>query len=288
MPTDKATLTTTPTRRLLTDPTHAAQAARALADGMVVGHGFANMYALTARADRASVRRVNVMKGRPAAQVGSVTTTPSRISDLFDWDRLPAGLSRHTVLTVMDTLLDLGPFGFRGPAAAAVPAHLTWPDGDVVTTQVISPGYACPSNRFLARSLHATGDDLLYVTSANRSRHLSGSDDAPAYWRGDGLLAEFGAERAFVLLEHPDETAARAAYPQFQPMSTTILGFHHSAAGSAGHPHLVLERQGSLPIDDVEELLRALGLGLVIGPGARTRPLPRSYELPVAVGTPRR
>ena len=39
------------------------------------------------------VVRINRMKGRPDAQVGSVTTTPVRIPMLFDWSKLPAGLT---------------------------------------------------------------------------------------------------------------------------------------------------------------------------------------------------
>jgi tRNA A37 threonylcarbamoyladenosine synthetase subunit TsaC/SUA5/YrdC len=167
----------------LTDPIDWGDAARALSQGAVIGHGFANMYAITARADRDTVRRVNVMKGRPPDQVGSLTSTPSRIAELFDWAELPAGLTRRSVLSVMDCFWGIGPFGFRGPAAATIPEHLTFRDGAALTTQVIAPGYACPSNAFLARSLAVTGDDLLFITSANRSRHLNGTDDSPPHWR---------------------------------------------------------------------------------------------------------
>jgi tRNA A37 threonylcarbamoyladenosine synthetase subunit TsaC/SUA5/YrdC len=253
-------------------------AARALAGGGMIGHGFANFYAITARADRASVERVNLMKGRPADQVGSITVPPSGIGELFDWGRLPAGLTRRAVLGVIDTFYGLGPFGFRGPAAAHLPQHLTFRDHGIVTAQVIAPGYACPCNDFLARCLDATGEDLLYITSANRSRQLTGADDTPAHWRAAELRAEFGPESGFAMLEHADETAARASYPRYLPMSTSILGFHQLGTDpSDRRPQLVLDRHGSLHADDVRQVLDRLGFGLAIGPRANTRLSLREY-----------
>jgi tRNA A37 threonylcarbamoyladenosine synthetase subunit TsaC/SUA5/YrdC len=270
----------TATRRL--GDTHDIEAAaRDLAAGAVVGQGFANFYVMTSRGDRETVRRVNVMKGRPPDQVGSITVPPSRIAELFDWDALPPGLSRRRVLGVVDTLYRLGPFGFRGPAARHLPHHLTLTEGGVRTAQVIAPGYACPSNDFLARSLEATGEDVLYVTSANRSRHLTGADDTPAHWRAAGLRQEFGHEMLFSLLEHDDEDAARAAYPGYLPMSTTILGFHAAVRYPSDTPRtrplLVLERHGSLAADAVRAVLDRLGFELAIAPRATTRLLLREY-----------
>jgi hypothetical protein len=270
-----------PATRRLGDARDVDAAARDLADGVVVGQGFANFYVLTARADRETVTRVNVMKGRPPDQVGSITVPPSGVPALFDWDRLPPGLSRRRVLGVVDTLFGLGPFGFRGPAARHLPDHLTFVEGGVRTAQVIAPGYACPSNDFLSRGLDATGSDVLYITSANRSRHLTGADDTPAHWRADGLLAEFGHEPDFALLQHDDEAAARAAYPGYLPMSTTILGFHagvrYPSDGRRSRPLLVLERHGSLHVDAVRGVLDRLGFDLAIAPRATTRLLLREY-----------
>ncbi|HEY7814368.1 MAG TPA: hypothetical protein VIC62_14095 [Nakamurella sp.] len=270
-------------RRLIT--ADAVFAARALDAGAIVGHAFANFYAITARADAATVRRVNLMKGRPPGQVGSITAPPAAIRDVWDFGELPSGLNRRRVLKLIDTFFTLGPFGFRGPAAGHIPAHLTFPDGPITTSQVIAPGYSCPANDFLSRSLRATGDDFLYITSANRSRHTTGADTPPptrhslAHWRADGLRAAFGDEPGFLIVEHPDESAARARYPRHLPMSTTILGFHRveHVAGDP-RPHLVLERHGSLPVDDVRAVLDDLGFGLVIGPRARTRLAPRDYS----------
>lgn len=232
-----------------------------LAAGTVVGHGFANFYAITARPELESVQRVNRMKGRPLSQAGSVTVPPSRVAGLFDWSALPSGLDRRRVLSVIDTFFGLGPFGFCGPAAGHVPEHLTVIDHGVRTVQVIAPGYACPSNAFLARCLAATDTDLLYVTSANRSHHLTGAADTPAHWRAAGLWSEFGDQPGFALLEHEDEAAARAAYPLFEPMSTSVLSFHRAA--------FTLERHGSLALPDVRQVLDGLGLELQVRSAAR-------------------
>ena len=218
-------------RRVITDD--AGWAADRLADGGTVAQAFANFYVITTRADEPIVRGVNRMKGRPPAQVGSITGPPSALPDVWDLDQLPDGLPKRTALSLLDVFFGLGPFGFRGPAAAGIPAHLTFPEGELSTAQVIAPGYACPSNEFLARALQVTGDDLLYITSANRSRHQTGADDSPAHFRAAGLRAEFGDQPGFVVVEHPDEDAARARYPQYLPMSTTILGLHTWCAGRA-------------------------------------------------------
>ena len=265
---------------MIDDPAACTAAARQLADGAVVANAFANFYVITTRGDVETVRRVNRMKGRPPDQVGSITGSPAALWEVWDLDRLPDGLDPRTLRTLIDTFFALGPFGFRGPAARSVPSHLTFPEGGISTAQVIAPGYGCPSNRFLAQARRACGDDLLYITSANRSRHLTGADDSPAHWRADGLLAEFGDEDRFLLLAHPDEAAARARYPRYLPMSTTVLGFH-SVIRRPGdpRPHLILERHGSLAIAEVRAVLASLGFGLVIGPRAETRLQLRDYSL---------
>ncbi|MCE0534797.1 hypothetical protein LWF15_04685 [Kineosporia rhizophila] len=250
----------------------AAQALLAdwLAAGTVVGHGFANFYAITARPEAESVQRLNRMKGRPADQPGSVTVPPSGVAGLFDWAALPGGLDRRRILTVIDVLYGMGPFGFRGPAVTHVPDHLTVTENGVRTVQVIAPGYACPSNAFLARCLDAAGTDLLYVTSANRSHHLTGAEDSPAHWKASGLRADFGHVPNFAVLEHQDEAAARAAYPRFAPMSTSVISFHRALPTDAsGRQVLTLERHGSLAVDDIREVLDDLGLGLTSRAGQR-------------------
>src|SRR3954452_13641853 len=61
------TVTAATTERRLIGP-DAATAAAELAAGHPIGHAFANFYVITTRADRATVRGINVMKGRPPEQ----------------------------------------------------------------------------------------------------------------------------------------------------------------------------------------------------------------------------
>ena len=270
---------------LLTNSDDVQAAAEALAHGAVIGQGFANFYVLTTRPSAETVQKVNFMKGRPVDQVGSITTTPSRIPLMYDWSRLPIGLTRSQVLGLIDTLFTLGPFGLRGPATSHVPDHLVQVDAGVPTTQIIAPGYACPSNDFLARSLEAVGEDLLYVTSANRSRHRTGAADEPAHWTAAGLHEEFDHERDFRLLAHADEDAARRRYPRFAPMSTTILAFHKTAGISPdGRVRLLVERHGSLAINDLSLILARLGFELCIAPSAKHRLLQRHYRHDASTG----
>jgi hypothetical protein len=263
---------------ILTRPDDADAAAFALATGGVVAHGFGNFYVITTRPDADIVRSVNLMKGRPPQQTGSITTTPARVPLVFDWDRLPTGITRRQVMGLMDDFFAMGPFGFRGPAAEHVPDHLGEWDNGVRTTQVIAPGHACPSNDFLSRSLAAIDDDILYITSANRSRHLTGAEDEPAHYKADGIRAEFGDNAGFLVLEHVDEAAARASYPLHAPMSTTILGFHKlGQLDGAGRPSLIVERHGSLPIEQVVPIVERHGFGMTLGPKAVRRLQLRRY-----------
>lgn len=198
---------------------------------------------------------------------------------MYDWSQLPVGLTHRQVLGLIDTVFTLGPFGLRGPAAAHVPRHLVQLDAGVPTTQIIAPGYACPSNDFLARSLEAVGEDMLYVTSANRSRHRTGAVDEPAHWTAAGLREEFGHEPGFHLLAHVDEDAARRRYPHFAPMSTTILAFHKTAGiSSQGRVRLLMERHGSFAVDDLRLVLERLGFELALAPSAQHHLLQRDYS----------
>lgn len=255
------------------------RAAEALAEGAAVAHGFGNFYALTARPDREAVERVNLMKGRPAGQTGSVTTVRERVGSLFDWTRLPHALPRRQIEDLVDELLHLGPFGLRGPAAAHVPAHLTAVAHGVDTVQLIVPGYSCPSNAFLAEALTRTGTGFLSITSANRSRHLTGADHEPAHWRADGVTADFGHEPGVRVLAHPDEAAARRRHPHHATTSTTVLSFHHTPGhGRPGMPALTLERHGSLSADHTRAIAANHGFTLTLSPQAHHRLTPRPYS----------
>lgn len=264
-----------PARLVLDRPADARLAAHLLAGGTPVAHGFGGIYALTSRGD--GVRRVNALKGRPLDQTGSVTAPTGRVLDAFDLAALPAGVSPTLFRDVVEAFGALGPFGFRGPAAAHVPADLTARDAGTATTQVIVPGDACPSQTFLAAASAAVGGEPLAISSANRSRHVTGEPDAPVHWRADGLRAELGGAD-LVVLEHDDDTVARDRFPLHTTVSTTILGLHR-AERSHGRVHLVLERHGSLHVSGVVAVLRGLGLGLTVSPRAATRLVARAYDL---------
>ena len=76
----------------LADAADRALAARATALGAALFYSFGNFCAVAAHPRRALVVRVNLLKGRPENQVGSVTTTRERFDTLFDWTLLPDGL----------------------------------------------------------------------------------------------------------------------------------------------------------------------------------------------------
>jgi tRNA A37 threonylcarbamoyladenosine synthetase subunit TsaC/SUA5/YrdC len=237
-------------------------AAAATANGAALFYGFGNFCALAALPDLDSMRRINTLKGRPLDQAGSVTTDPARAHLVFDWDQLPAALSRETVQALMDDFLALGPFGFRGPAATGVPEHLTVVDHGIRTVQLISPGHRCPSNELVRDILARTGEDLLFITSANTSSTVSKQAEA-AHCEMRAIRDEFGHHPAAILIGHPDEHVARRMYPRHLPCSTSIVAFHHEG--------LALERHGSLGIDDVRAVADRHGLDLAIAPAAHTR-----------------
>ncbi|MFC3502684.1 hypothetical protein ACFOOK_17125 [Micromonospora krabiensis] len=258
-------------------PADLVTAARALADGAIVATAFANFYAIVARPDADTVRRVNLAKGRPADQVGSVTAAGHRIPALFDWSRISPRLPERRVRQLMDALYATGPFGFRGPAADGLPEHLTQHDRGIRTAQVIAPGTVCPSNAFLARAAAEAGVDHLAITSANRSRHLTGVAEEPAHWKADAIAAEFAHLPDLVVVAHRDEASARAAYPAYLPTSVTLLSFHLPEGEWEEPPVLIVERHGSLHVDEVRRAAAPLGLQVRLAPGARQRLRIREY-----------
>jgi tRNA A37 threonylcarbamoyladenosine synthetase subunit TsaC/SUA5/YrdC len=247
-------------------------AARATAGGAALFYGFGNFCALAALPDRTSVMRINRLKGRPLAQAGSVTSDPSRMALAFDWSRIPRGVEPEILLSMMADFLALGPIGFRGPASAAVPDHLTVMDGQLRTVQHISPGVRCRSNALVREILELTGEDLLFVTSANRS-----GNGSAAHYEMEAISADFGHRRDVVLIGHDDEEANRRSYRRHLPCSTTIVAFHRDVR-EAGRPALVLERHGSLGVEDAREVAARHGFGLVVAPGAHAR-LPVRWPL---------
>jgi hypothetical protein len=233
-------------------------AAIATTNGASLFYGFGNFCALAAMPDLDSMRRVNALKGRPLDQVGSVTTDPDRAHAVFDW----TGLDRDRIEAVMADFLLLGPIGFRGPASALVPDHLTVMDRGIRTAQLIAPGDGCRSNDLVGEILDRSGEDLLFITSANSSSTLSGRPEA-AHCEMRAIRDEFGHHPSAVLIGHADERTNRRLYPHHLPCSTSIVAFHGGG--------LVLERHGSLHVDDAREVAARHGYELAIAPSARTR-----------------
>ena len=252
-------------------PSDRRAAARATAGGAALFYGFGNFYALAGLPDRASVLRINRMKGRPDSQAGSVTSDPARMQLAFDWSRLPRELDAETLLVLMTELQALGPIGFRGPASHRVPDHLAVMDGGVRTVQHISPGVRCRSNALMGEILDLTGDDLLFVTSANRSSSLTKRAEA-AHCEMDAIRREFGHRRDAVMIGHENEDTNRAFYPRHLPCSASIVSFHRRLH-EAGRPTLVLERHGSLAPDEIRKVSARHGYGLAIAPSGR-KPVP--------------
>ncbi|MEU8538428.1 hypothetical protein AB0C52_00240 [Streptomyces sp. NPDC048717] len=247
----------------LGDPTAVRLAAADLAAGCAVVHGFAHGYALTTRPDHELIARAGRLTGRPSGRTCAVTTVPSAIRGLFDWSRLPAALPRRQLWSLMDELYELGPFGFRGPAADRVPGYLTAEaDGVPRTVRVVAPGRHCPSNTFLAAALARTGTDFLFVTSAHRPGE-------PPYGCGEMARAGFGGEPDVRVLAHADDEAARLRYPFHAPAPApaSVIAFHHAAGrGRADLPVLTLERAGSLSEDHIRSLAARNGFALSPAP----------------------
>jgi hypothetical protein len=94
------------------------------------------------------------------------------------------------------------------------------------------------------------------------------------------MQADFGDGDGIVLIGHRDEPLVRASYPRHLPMSTSILAFHKLVQDGSVMPALVLERHGSLGVEDVREVVARHGFGLVLADGARERlPLRDDVEI---------
>ncbi len=251
-------------------------AVEALLEGYPLASGFANFYAIFTKADQPAVEQMNRWKGRPAAQVGSLSTTPLRVPSLFEFSRLPSTLSEKRILDVMEAFSNQGPIGFRGPAASDLPAHMTSIDEGITVAQTIIPGYQCPSNKLISRAIEQLPERYLYVTSANLSSALSGKEE-PAHWKPAPLIFDFRHVVDLKLIRHASEDFAHATYPAYDEMSTSVLSFHLPVREN-GRPALRLERHGSLHVDRIRDMLNRLDLGLVIAPAGQTRLLKRDYD----------
>ena len=89
--------------------------------------------------------------------------------------------------------------------------------------------------------LDLIGEEILYITSANTSSHVSKQIEA-AHFEMRAIQREFGHRDDVALIGHRNERANRRRYPHHLPCSTSIVAFHQG--------HLVLERLGSLDAAD--------------------------------------
>jgi hypothetical protein len=188
---------------------------------------------------------VNTMKGRPPAQVGSITVLPRRALGGLG----PRPAARRTgpatgCASLVDTFFALG-VGFRGPAAdhrAAAP-HVSRGRGS--TAQGHRAGYACPSNAFLTLARAACTTSCSTSPRPNRSAPDGAEDSRPL--RADGLLAEFGAEDRFCLVTTGTKPPPGPAIPATCrcPPRSSALSTVVRRPGDP-RPHLILERHGSM------------------------------------------
>ncbi len=251
----------------LGDAEDEALAAKAVALGAVACHGLGNVYAISTHPSQSMVRYVNQATGRAADQPGSVTTLRPYIPDLFDWSKLPEPLTRTMVLELIDRLLEVGPFGFRGPAADHLPDHLTTIEDDSRTVELIGAGYRCPSRRFIGRCLEQVESRYLHVAVAH-----------PAHYRLRGVQHDLGELAGVVMLAHRDERRTRAAYAKHAPSAPTVLSFQDIRLGASNQPILLVERQGSLPFDALRPIVAEHGFGVELGPTAQMHERVREYD----------
>lgn len=254
-------------------------AAHALALGFPVFHGFGNFYALTFYPHKEVIRSVNAAKGRPLDQLASVTTIKKYLEELFDWDKLPQGFTCEQIMTMMHAFFEIGPFGFRGPAAKNIPEYLTKEINGQRTIQVIAPGYHCPSNELLTLALEEAGLSYFAATSPNISRNVTGVEE-PAHFRIKGIKKDFGSkEPGFVMVAHKSESHAKKMHPIHDQMSTSIISFDGSASSRNGKPTVTIERHGSLPLAKITAILDKLHIGHTLSVHASQRLALRKYPL---------
>ena len=117
----------------------------------------------------------------------------------------------------------------------------------------------------------------MYVTSANRSRHLTGAPDEPAHWRADGLRTEFGSDPDFVVLAHPDEGAARRRYPLHAPDVHDDPRVPQGRPTPGGRSGWWSNGTDRCPSKQLRPVVERLGFGLDIAPTAVRRLELREY-----------
>ena len=152
-----------------------------------------------------------------------------------------------------------------------IPAHLTSLDEGIRTTQMISPGLHCASNKLIETILEQVPYDFLFITSANISSGRTGQIE-PAHAELRGMQDAFGDRDGVVMIGHRNEAEIRNLYPEHLPMSTSIVAFHAATTPSQeARPCLRLERHGSLHFERIQAIANAFDLDLHLGESAQQR-----------------
>jgi len=117
------------------------------------------------------------------------------------------------------------------------------------------PGYKCASNAFVSQLLRELPENYIYVTSANKSHHLTGAAEEPAHWLPQPLARDFLDVGDFYMLCHRDDTVVRQNHPEHVPMSTTIISFYKAR----DTPIIYIERHGSMSLEHTIAIIEKHG-----------------------------
>ena len=226
-------------------------AARAISLGGIACLSFGNASAICSHpgSDVVSYARhlARGLDAAPPAYLDGVSTTLRYVPEIFDWSKLPPSLKTVRVMELIDTLFELGPFAFVGPADARIPAHLRREDDKVL---LVGPGYACRSNVVMERAMDIAGTHFV---------HTAAFADRVPEWRA--------AAGSFVIRHlSGDDVASR--YTAYASATPTVLGLHQLADSERRRPSLQVLRIGSLHVDHLRPILDSLGFGLDVAPSA--------------------
>jgi hypothetical protein len=230
-------------------------AARAISLGAIATHTFGNASAITCHpgAEVVSYARhvADGLESTTRPVVDGLITTLRYVPEIFDWSRLPSSIKTVRVMELIDTLFELGPLAFVGPADSRIPPHLRQADGAVT---LVGPGYHCRSNVVIENAMDLAGAHFLYT--------LALADRIPVVRPAAGcfVIRNVGS----------DEAGSRyTAYAQATP---TVLALHQLAESDRSRPTLTVLRSGSLHVDHLRPILDSLGFGLEIAHDASPQP----------------
>lgn len=262
----------------LSNPGHVHLAARGISLHAPMIYHFGNFIAIASHPNKKAVEYVNFTKGRNRNQTGSITTIKRYLKSLFDWTKVPSYVDQKKLIAFIEEIGEIGPFGFRGPAAKNIPKHLSILDGNIRTVQVIIPGWSCPSNHLIEEILETINKKFLYATSPNLSHHLTGESEEPAHYKIRELQKDFNEIPGYFIVAQEDEDYIQNHYPHHEHMSTSILAFHNAKVSPRGKIRLILERHGSFHINKIKKIAKKYGFEIVKSEAAKKRLLAKKYS----------